>query len=648
MSAIAAVFNLAEQPVETNLLLKMADRLSHRGDDAVAVLLCEKPVGFVHRMRYTTPQSQTERLPSQSADGQFFITCDARIDNRSELISKLFFNGQKDKEITDSQIILAAYEKWGEDCPQHLIGDFVFAIWDKRNKKLFAARDPLGVKHFYYYYKPRKLFALASEIKALFKIKGVERELNEEHLADYLVVNSEDKENTFFKNIKRLPSTHTLTVSKKDFRVRQYWQPSSEEINFKTDGEYHEAFREKLTEAVECRLRSAYPTGAFLSGGLDSSAIVCLASEHLEKNEQPPLETFSAIFPTVAKTDQHIDERKYMQSVIDKTNCKPHFVTVDDENPLRDMEKICWHADHPVGAPNVYMDLEIYKAAQEKNIRILLSGTDGDSTVGHGYEDFAQLAYRKMYIRLFRDAIALNKNMPRPMHTVKRSVWHRGIKQTVPDSFVKLWRTVRRRKPSDYETSPIQFPLHFNSVKTEIKQNHDLENRLKKLREKNYPSTDSPAESHWRGLTSGHFAFMLEQLEKLSAAYGIEARYPFFDRRLIEFCIALPPGQRIYKGWTRSIFRYAMEGILPSVVQWRTDKSNIGAGIKVNLLKYGFKDIEDAVNLNSSVLEKYIDVELLKSAYQKYKSNPFKSDHEILLLLSNVYLSNWLRQTGFA
>lgn len=647
MSAIAAVYNLDRQPVESNRLVKITERLKHRGIDGEGIL-CKKFVGLIHRLRYTTPESLLENLPMRSASGFYFLTCDARIDNRAELIPQLSMDGQKESEITDSAIILAAYEKWGEDCLPHLIGDFVFAIWDELEQKLFAARDPLGVKHFYYYYEPGKLFALASEIKALFEVEGIKRELNEEHLADYLVMNAEDKETTFFCGIKRLPSTHSLTVSENGLNIRQYWQPNYEEIKLKSDGEYHEAFREKLSEAIYPRLRSAYPLGSFLSGGLDSSAIVCIASEYLANNDKPPLETFSAIFPTVAKTDKNIDETNFMQSVIDKTDCNAHFVKVDDDNPLREMKKIFWHADHPVGAPNVYMDLEIYLAAQKQDVRVLLSGTDGDSTVGHGYEDFARLAFRGMYLTLFRDAIALNKNMPRRTHTLKRSIWHRGIKHTVPTALTNLWRTVRRRKPSDYESSPIQFPLNFNSVKPEIRKTFDLENRIKKFQQINYPPMTSQAESHWRGLTGGHFSFMLEQLEKISAAYGIEARYPFFDRRLIEFCIALPPGQRIYKGWTRSIFRHAMEGILPTDVQWRTDKSDIGAGIKLNLLKFGSKEIEEAINLNSTVLEKYIDIDVLRSAYRDYKSDPLNRDSEALFILSNVYLSNWLRQTGFA
>lgn len=647
MSGIAVIYNLDRQPVERSMMLAMKNRLNHRGRDGSGVWV-QDCIGLLHLMNWTTPQSVGERLPAQSRRSPSFITCDARIDNRSDLIPQLPFEGRKADEVTDSEIILAAYEKWGKDCLPHLIGDFIFAIWDDREKELFCARDPLGVKHFYYYFQPGKFFALASEIKALLALENVPCELNEEHLGDYLVLNPEDKEETFYKNIKRLPATHALTISRNGLRTWCYWQPDGKEIRLKKDAEYQEAFREKFTEAVICRLRSAYPVGSMLSGGLDSSSIVCVASQHLGKR-QIQLQTFSAVFPTVAKLDQRIDETKFIHSVVKHTGCQAHFVNADDASPLNDMDKLLWHTDHPVGAPNVYMDWELYKAANKEGVRILLSGTDGDSTVSHGYEDFEHFARRGWFLRLFKEAIALSKNMPRRSHGFKRLVWHRGFAKAMPDSLVNLWRVVWRRKAADYERSPISFPLHFNTVNESFREKYDLESRIVNTQMSgNASNADSSVLQHWNGLTSGHFSMMLEQLEKASAAFGVEPRYPFFDRRLIEFCIALPPGQRIYKGWTRSIFRHSMDGILPSDVQWRTDKSNIGASVKVNLLKYGYTQLEDAIRRNSWKLEKYINPEMLKAAYRDYQLDPMGKESEALLILTNVYLLNWLEHTGFS
>jgi asparagine synthase (glutamine-hydrolysing) len=644
MSGIGAIYYLDERVVDASRLARINELLRHRGQDASGAWH-RGSVGLTHRMMWTTPESLLEKLPAGNISGSNSITCDARIDNRPELIRRLPLFGRDPSEITDSEIILAAYEKWGEECVPRLIGDFVFVIWNEREQTLFAARDPLGVKHFYYHYRPGKLFVLASEIKALFALDEVERELDEEHLADYLVVNSEDKESTFYKGVKRLPATHALRVERQGLRTWRYWEPPKNELRLKNHAEYQEAFREKFTDAVTSRLRSAYPVGSMLSGGLDSSSIVCVADRFLKAGGKMPLHTFSAIFPAIAKVDSRIDETRFMRSVIDHTNCEPHFVNVDGASPLRDTERILWHTDDPVGAP-IYMDWEIFKEAQRHGVRTVLSGIDGDSTISHGYEDFANFALRGSYLRLFREALALSRNMPRRSHSFRRSVWHRGLAKAAPPWMYALWRKLKGRKPEDYTPSPIMFPLHLRAVNEDFRRKLDLENRIITSSGRNYPEGISPIEYHWRALTNGHFAMILENSEKAAAAVNVEPRYPFFDRRLIEFCIALPPGQRIYNGWTRSIFRHSMEGILPADVQWRPDKSNIGASLKINLLKYGFQQLEDALYKDSSLIENYVDIKSLRTAYDEYKLDPQGRDPLVLLMLTTVYLSCWLKQTG--
>lgn len=647
MSGIVAVFYLDGRPLSTPLIGRTLDTLEHRGSDGRGVWV-DGSVGLGHRMRFTTPESLTEKLPLRSRDSDLVITCDARIDNREDFLRHLSVGEKSPAQVSDSEIILNAYEKWGEDCPRHLVGDFVFAIWDIRQKKLFCARDTLGLKHFYYYYQPGVIFALASEIKALLTLDEVPKELNEPHLADYLILKSEDKVSTFYKHIKRLPLNHSLTVTPERLQTRQCWSPSFKELRLKKDTDYQEAFLEKFTQAVNCRLRSAFPIGAMLSGGLDSSAVTCVANKSLREQGVGPLHTYSAVFPTLIEHDPRIDESSYMRSVIKKTGATPHFVNVDDASPLQNMDKIVWHTDHPVGYLNVYMDSQIFKSCQADGIRTLLTGHDGDTTVTYGYQEFEQLAKRLRLVRMLREARAMNTNIPSRAHTLKRLAWHQGVKPAIPTAVVAAWRTARFWKKSVVNTSTISHPLHLSSVNPAFRTKEYLVQRMETLWEENYPRNLSPAEHHWNSLTTGLFSNMHEQVEKLSAAFGVEPRHPFFDRRLIEFCVALPPGQRIYKGWTRSIFRFAMEGILPPEVQWRTDKANLGAHIKLNLLKYGREDIETAVNRDSWKIAKYLDIEQLRAAYKEFSSDANQKDSEALLLLTSMYLINWLDHSGFA
>lgn len=645
MSGIGAIYYLDGREVETSSLEAINDILEHRGRDAVGVWK-GGPVGLTHRMMWTTPESLIDELPAVSTSRQTSITCDTRLDNRDELIEGLGLRGRSRSDVTDSEIILAAYEKWGTDCPARLIGDFVFVIWDAQERTLFAARDPLGVKHFYFHYQPGKVFALASEIKALLAIEEIPCELDEQHLGDYLAANSEDKESTFYKGILRLPATHALLVKHGDLRTWRYWMPATEELRLKNDAEYEEAFKERFVNAVTSRLRSAYPTGSMLSGGLDSSSIVCVADDFLQRNGRDPLHTFSAIFPQVAKIDPRIDESRFMLSVVNSTKCEPHFVEVDGSSPLKDSDEILRYADDPVGAP-IYMDWAIYKEAKASGVRVMLSGIDGDSTVSHGYEDLANFALRRRYLRLLRESIALSRNMPRASHRFKRSFWNRGLSKAVPAWVYAAWRKARGRKPEDYTPSPIMFPRHFESIREEFRRECGIEDRLVELRRRNYPDGISPIEFHWRALTNGHFAMVLENSEKAAASKNIEPRYPFFDRRLIEFCISLPPGQRIRSGWTRSIFRHAMRGIVPSDVLWRTDKSNIGASVKINLMKYGRPALENALFEDSGRLEKYLDLDFVRKGFRRYAENPLESDAVVLQMLTTVYLSKWLKIAGF-
>lgn len=647
MSAIAVIYRLNNAPVEHEEMRRMLDRLEHRGTDDQGHHI-ENNIGLGHRMRWTTPESLNEKLPLRTVEGSSVITCDARIDNRSELIAELFCSSTRNADITDSSIILRAYEKWGEGCAEKLLGDFVFAIWDGTAKKLFCARDSMGVKHFYYYFRPNALFAIASEPKALFCLPDIPRRLNETNIGDILMLNHQDKEITPYQEIKRLPANSAVRVDKDGVKIWEYWRPVGKaKRRFRSHGDYEEEFRAIFTEAVECRLRNIRPAGSLLSGGLDSSSISCVASRFLDQTGGPPLETFSAVFPSIAKIDSRIDERKFIDSVVQNIRCKANYVEADAVSPFLDMVKLQWHADHPIAAPNVFMDWALFKAARERDAGVLLSGFDGDSTVSYGYEAFRSLARQGRWWRLFRDAAALNKNMPAKHHSFKKLVWTDGFVDATPDLVRQAWRIAHgrpRHLPKNAEL-PGSMGYHYASIDPAFALQRDLKNRYFEAVSRNHPESVDPAEAHWNALCGGVFAFALESFEKLAAAFEIEPRFPFFDRRLIEFCISLPAEQKVRNGWTRSILRRAMNNILPSDVQWRTDKANIGLSYKVNMLRHGRTEVEQALFGSTNMLEKFIDKETLAAAYKRYASEPIKHGKEAMLIISSVYLSSWLRQS---
>ncbi len=217
MSGIVGMYCLDGRSVDQKDLRRMVDKIAHRGPDG-SDIWCNGSVGLGHRMLWTTPESLKEKLPLVHRSGKLVITADARIDNREELIKALNLTDKKPEDITDSELILYSYEKWEENCPEKLIGDFAFAIWDGFKRKLFCVRDHMGVKPFYYY-KSDKIFIFASEIKTLLCLKEVPQKLNELMVAFYLARIFKDNTITFYHDIVRLPAANSINVSKDNLQL---------------------------------------------------------------------------------------------------------------------------------------------------------------------------------------------------------------------------------------------------------------------------------------------------------------------------------------------------------------------------------------------------------------------------------------------
>ncbi|MBV1767746.1 MAG: hypothetical protein KUA29_05530, partial [Methanobacterium sp.] len=279
MSAITGIFYRKGKKVDPQLMERMNDKLSHRGVDGSHIWV-EDNVGLGHQMLHTTPESLHEELPFIEDD--LVITADARIDNREELADELGID--EVETVSDSYFILKAYDMWGEDCPDKLLGDFAFAIWDKKKEILFCARDHMGVKPFYYYVD-EEMFVFGTEIKALFEVEGVPREKDEKRIALALMVDDfQERERTFYKEIKSFKAAHYMAMTKDSSKFKRYWKLNPDlEIRMDSDEEYMQEFLKICTEAVKCRLRSPdRKIGVMLSGGLDSSSVTRTAQKIIE------------------------------------------------------------------------------------------------------------------------------------------------------------------------------------------------------------------------------------------------------------------------------------------------------------------------------------------------------------------------------
>jgi asparagine synthase (glutamine-hydrolysing) len=630
MSGIVGIYSLSGRPVEQDDVRRMVDRLAHRGPDG-ADCWVDGTVGLGHRMLWTTPESLLEKLPLIHPQTGWVITADARIDNREDLMAMLHIAYDPVKKITDSDLILAAYEKWGDRCPEYLLGDFAFIIWDAQNQKLFCARDPMGVKPLYYYHTD-DLFVVASEVKAILCLPDVPQKLNEVRVAAHLL-GFEDSVSTFYQNILRLPAAHTLVIRSSGQQLRSYWSVDySDYIRLPSSATYAEAFRNVFVNAVSCRMRSAFPVGTMLSGGLDSSSVACVA-RNLNATGHP-LPTFSYIFPTVSEIDKRIDERNYINAVLETGGFSPHYIHADCLSPLLDFNQVVWHIDGAFPAANLFMDWELFKQVKHQNVRVLFTGHDGDSTVSHGHEALSALARQGRWIKLIREAKGLSKTFYNSTISAKKLIQIYGLQPLIPGTIQQLWQSLK------------QSPSELISPEAEL-INSAFANRLRisdYMRSLNPPPAKNSKEEHWRNVTCGLMQYVLQTLDELAAAHSIELRHPFCDRRLVEFCLAIPPEQKLNQGWNRAVMRKAMQDILPPAVQWRMGKAHLGSNFSLKLLEYEKETLNRVILQDLERVEAYVNVDKVQAAYQRYQAQPMKHRHDAFVVFLAVNLTLWLQQ----
>jgi asparagine synthase (glutamine-hydrolysing) len=670
MSGIVGIYYLDGRPVGCTDLERMVSRLAHRGPDGTGIWH-GGPVGLGHRMLWTTPESLQEQCPLVSQSGDLGLTADAWVDNRDELVTALGLSDRLRGEITDSQLILAAYEKWGTSCPAKLLGDFAFAIWDRHNRRLFCARDHFGIRPFYYYYRPGYVFAFASEIKALLCLPEVPRRLNEARVADYLAPMLEDKTITFYQQIFRLPPAHSIIVSHGTILCQPYWSlDPSYELQLDSDEAYAGAFRELFTKAVHCRLRSAFPVGAHLSGGLDSSAITCVARERIGREADTGLHTFSIIFDDVPQCD----ERPYINAVLSQGGLIPHYVQADRLGPFADLERIFWHHDEPFFGPNHFLPWELNRAAQQEGVRIILDGFDGDTIVSHGAVYFAELTRKRQWKMFAEEAQAVSRHydtsppgllrcyglpyleelargwrwvafatavhqLRQHFHVSRRHLLLRyGLKSLVPTCMGQIWRALGRCRPSICGAEAIINPCFAQYI--------GLQERIRAFDGSQSGPPRTVREDQWRSLTSGLFTIMLEQLDRGAAAFALEARHPFMDKRLVEFCLALPPEQKLHQGWGRMVMRRAMAKVLPEQVQWRGGKTDMTPNFVYGLLTFDRELLDEVILHAPGIIERYVNIKALREVYRRMTTQPNVHADDAITVWRIVTLARWLLYTG--
>ncbi|MDQ7782788.1 MAG: lasso peptide isopeptide bond-forming cyclase [Desulfomonilaceae bacterium] len=624
MSGIAGIFRRDGGPVAGGFLGRMLQTMHYRGPDGSRMWI-EGSLGLGLLMLNTTPESSVERNPEVDVTGRYVLTADARLDNREELIDTLGFGAKSVAEISDGEIIVRAYAKWGDRSPAELVGDFAYCVWDRARRELFCCRDPFGVRPFYYH-SSHHVFSFASEIRPLLGLEWVPRKLNELAVADYLIGMPDDQTLSFYRDLLRLPPGHTLLVKCKGERMRRYWSlDPSIELRMDSDMEYAEAFRDLFVESVRCRLRSSHPVATTLSGGLDSSSVTCVARDLPAGLSNTPLTTLSLIYDHV----KECDEREYIEAVLAQGSVTPVYLEADSAVPLPyfDLDGPYLH-DDPLDAPTSFA-ISARNRLHESGIRVVLDGFDGDNTVSHGYAYLAELAHRGRFITLVREALAVSSRESRSCMDL---LWRKAIRPLTPAIVRKTWRRLTGYGDRPWAKDALISP--------DFAERMGLAERYRHFNGFYLKPVHNAREDHCRSLTWGGLTQTLESMNKIAARGGIEPRHPFFDRRLAEFCTALPHSQKICKGWTRMVLRRGMDGILPAEIQWRAGKIDFRPSFNYAILGMNRDRLEGLLQDSLRAIERYVDPAAVNRSYAEYISNPLKRDPSFLRFALSLGL--WL------
>jgi asparagine synthase (glutamine-hydrolysing) len=547
MCAICGIVNFHPGDlVDPAVIGRMTDALAHRGPDDDGTFV-EGRVGLGHR-RLSIIDLSGGRQPICNEDESAVIIFNGEIYNYRDLAADLVKAGHVFKTRSDTETILHAYEEYGEDCVHRLRGMFGFAIWDRAKQTLLLARDRLGIKPVYYYRNGRFL-AFASEIKALLEIPAVSREVDPESLDLYLSLRYVPGPRTMFKNIFRLQPGHILTADPNGMRIRKYWDIDYSSQEPHSQQYFLERFEELLDESVRLRLISEVPLGVFLSGGLDSSAILATMC----KSAGGRVKSFSVGYDTSNSKAEEANEFEYARLAADAFAAEHHEFRLNAQDFERLVPDLVWHLDEPLADPSCIPLYLISKLARE-HITVVLSGEGADEILA-GYGIYARMLAVDRVHRRFPAPDWLSRLAPSEAlrHYLRLSGQplesrYRGVCRGFRDEVKQQLTGPDRLKQSESRLQEI-FGGHFEAA-----GNASPLNRMLYVDAKVWLPDD-----------------LLVKADKMTMAHGLELRVPFLDHKMVEFAATLPNECKLDRSG-KMLLRKAMRGVLPDPIIDRPKK----------------------------------------------------------------------------
>lgn len=619
MSGILAVLARDGGGVDPSVLESATDRLAPWGPHASGTVR-DGPAALGHRLLWATPEAG--RVDHPVARGDVVVTADARLDNRGELTSAL----DAAPDVADAELIATAYERWGEDCPDRLLGAFAFAVWDRTRERLFCARDHTGLKPLYAVTGPSTA-AVASAAPPLLALPGVSDAPDDHRVGDYLAGLFADRRRSFFDSIERIPPGHARTITAEGVDERCYWSLADvDPLPSAPRERYERRFGELFEAAVSDRLRCHEPVGSLLSGGVDSSSIVCVGGRLRAARGEAPLHTFSAVFDEIPACD----EREYVQAVRDAVQTVPHDVHGDRIGPLGDLDELLDVRGEPYYPSLFTLIPTLYGTASEAGVRAVLHGYGGDQTMGSDVRGYLRGLVRRGQLRTFaREVRAYRRRYPwlRWRGVLGRDV----LRPLVPEPLRRL-----RHAAFDDERYVANA---LASIDPAFARRSGLVDRLAEDAVASPPRSQRALRRE--ALTTDEPPFNLELNAAAGAAAGVEPRYPYLDKRLVAFAVALPPGTTVRNGLDRTIVRNGLADDLPTAVRERDDKTEFSPNVVHGVETYELDRIEAALFDGAPAAGTYLDVDALADRFDRFRSGEGTVTDARDLLMATT-LERWL------
>lgn len=561
MSGIAGIINFDGKPVPHDWITNMTRSMHYRGKDGMTHWLDEAAHGAAlgHCQLHTTPEALFERQPVISEDGLLVMVMDGRVDNWIELREQLLSKGRRPRNRSDAELVLQAYQYWGQRCLDKIDGDFALAIWHTDSRHLFCARDPMGHKPFHFHWSGTRL-VFASDLHAVLDVPGVPQTPNEGVLAEYLADEWLSRTETLWDGIFTLDAAHHMEVTVTGPKHQQYWTPDFfKTLDYKKDSDYIEHYRELFTDVVRRQSRSQHTISIDVSGGLDSSAIFAMAAHLKDKGDlaSPGFTGYTLNF----EGDPDADEIAYARAV------GTHLaLPVEEIQPAYPpfswyIEQARFYRDFTT-YPNGAMSESKFLAVRVNNSRVLLNGRGGDEWLGGYYGVYRDTIKQQYWRRLF--------------HIMADDIRHDGFTNTIvmliqAAAFMALpsplVEQIKRIFASNAAT-PETHQWLAKDLQRQLQQRIENQQRIpaKKVR--------LPGQRHELSLLQDAYFIKTHQLnERYAATFGIETRQPYSSKAMAQLSVMLPKHLKYKNGLNKYLHRKALRGLLPEKVLARATKA---------------------------------------------------------------------------